>query len=194
MSAAVGQSLPHESARLHVQGQARYLDDLAAPAGCLHGAFGLAGIAHGRILRLDLAAVRAAPGVVAVLTADDIPAHNDCGPIIHDDPILADGLVQFMAQPIFLVVARSHDAARRAARLAVIEYEPLPPLVDIPAAQAADATLMPPVSVAARRCRHRAGLRAASPPGRHAAGRAGALLPGIPDRAGQPARAGWAAC
>ncbi len=147
MSAAVGQSLPHESARLHVQGQARYLDDLAAPAGCLHGAFGLAGIAHGRILRLDLAAVRAAPGVVAVLTADDIPAHNDCGPIIHDDPILADGLVQFMAQPIFLVVARSHDAARRAARLAVIEYEPLPPLVDIPAAQAADATLMPPVAL-----------------------------------------------
>lgn len=147
MSAAVGQSLPHESARLHVQGQARYLDDLAAPAGCLHGAFGLAGIAHGRILRLDLSAVHAAADVVAVLTADDIPAHNDCGAIIHDDPILADGLIHFMAQPVFLVVARSHEAARRAARLAVIDYEPLPPLIDIPAAQAADAALMPPVEL-----------------------------------------------
>ena len=72
--------------------------------------------AHARIAAIDLDAVRGAPGVVAVLTAEDIPGVNDCGPIIHDDPILADGLVQYVGQPMFIVVADSHDNARRAAR------------------------------------------------------------------------------
>jgi xanthine dehydrogenase large subunit len=60
--------------------------------------------------------VRATPGVVAVLTAADIPGVNDCGPIVHDDPVLADGVVQFVGQPMFIVVATSHDIARLAAR------------------------------------------------------------------------------
>ncbi|PLK49091.1 xanthine dehydrogenase molybdopterin binding subunit [Uliginosibacterium sp. TH139] len=147
MTHPVGAPLRHESATLHVQGAARYIDDLPAPAGCLHAAFGLASIAHGRILAMDLAAVLAAPGVVAVLTAQDIPASNDCGPIVHDDPILADGLVHFMGQPLFLVLAESHEQARRAARLAKLEYDTLPAILDIPNAIAAESWLMPPVHV-----------------------------------------------
>ncbi len=84
--------------------------------GTLHAALGLSSKAHARIRALDLDAVRQGAGVVAVLTAQDIPGTNDCGPIIHDDPILADGLVQYVGQPIFMVVADSHDkrAAPRA--------------------------------------------------------------------------------
>ncbi|MEL6586654.1 MAG: hypothetical protein AAFQ50_08315, partial [Pseudomonadota bacterium] len=68
----VAKPLPHESARLHVTGAARYTDDIPAPVGCLHLAFGVAQVARGTIEALDVSDVRAAPGVVAVLTPDDL--------------------------------------------------------------------------------------------------------------------------
>src|SRR5579883_2552348 len=97
--AAIGAPLPHESAELHVSGEARYTDDLPELAGTLHAALGLSRHAHARIASLDLSAVRAAPGVVAVFSAADIPGENNCGPVVHDDPILADDLVQYLGQP-----------------------------------------------------------------------------------------------
>src|SRR6185369_4859615 len=127
--AAAGVAHPHESAHLHVAGEACYVDDIPEIAGTLHAALGLSQKAHARIRSLDLGAVRAAPEVVAVLTAADIPGENDCGPIIHDDPILADGLVQYVGQPMFVVVAATYDAARRAARLAKVDYDVLPPVL-----------------------------------------------------------------
>ncbi|MEC5399924.1 xanthine dehydrogenase molybdopterin binding subunit [Uliginosibacterium sp. H1] len=144
----VGDDVPHESAALHVSGRATYIDDLPEPAGTLHAAFGLATVAHGRIRKLDLDDVRHAPGVVAVLTAADIPGENNCGPVLHDDPILADELVQFYNQPIFIVVARSHDAARRAARIAKVDYEVLPMIRNAAEAASAGNFVLPPVNVA----------------------------------------------
>jgi xanthine dehydrogenase large subunit len=143
----VGLSITHESAALHVSGAATYIDDLREMQGTLHAAFGTSTCAHGRILSMNLNAVRQAPGVVSVLTAQDIPGLNDCGPIIKDDPILADGLVQFYGQPIFLVLAESHDAARRAARLAKVEYEALPALLTTAEAVAAESWVLPPVDM-----------------------------------------------
>jgi xanthine dehydrogenase large subunit len=145
---AVGRSRPHESATLHVLGQATYTDDIAEVAGTLHAALGLSGKAHANILSVDLAPVRAARGVVAVLTVADIPGTNDCGPIIHDDPILADGLVQYVGQPVFIVVADTHDNARRAARLAKIEYEELPAILTPQEAHAAKSYVVPPMRLA----------------------------------------------
>ncbi|MFK3738108.1 xanthine dehydrogenase molybdopterin binding subunit [Massilia sp. TN1-12] len=141
----VGRSRPHESARLHVLGQADYTDDIAEVRGTLHGALGLSAKAHARILDIDLAAVKASRGVRAVYTARDIPGTNDCGPIIHDDPILADGLVQYVGQPIFIVVADSHQDARRAARLANVTYEELPAILTPQAARAAQSYVLPPM-------------------------------------------------
>ena len=138
-----GSASVHESAHLHVSGEARYADDIALPANALHAAFGVSSIAHGRIRAIDLAAVVSAPGVAAVYTARDIPGENDCGPVVHDDPILADGLVQYAGQAIFLVVADSHDAARRAARKARIDYEPLPAILGIREAIAAGSFVAP---------------------------------------------------
>ena len=112
---SVAKPLPHDAARLHVTGQARYVDDIPLPADTLHLAFGLSGIARGRITGMDLSAVRAAPGVIMVLTADDLPFANDVSPSAHDEPLLAKGAVHYVGQPVFAVVADSHLAARRAA-------------------------------------------------------------------------------
>jgi xanthine dehydrogenase large subunit len=122
----------HDSAHKHVAGTAVYIDDITEPAGTLHAGLGLSTVAHGRIRSMDLSAVRAAPGVVAVLTAKDVPGVNDISPSgMHDDPILADGEVLFHGQPVFCVIARTRAQARRAARLAKIEYEELPAIIDI---------------------------------------------------------------
>ncbi|MCP5308355.1 xanthine dehydrogenase molybdopterin binding subunit [Cognatazoarcus halotolerans] len=140
-----GASAAHESAHLHVAGEATYVDDIPELAGTLHAALGLSAKPHARIRSIDFAAVTAMPGVVAVLTAADIPGSNDCGPIIHDDPILADGEVHYVGQPMFAVVATSVDVARRAARRAVVDYEVLPAELDPRAARAAESFVLPPM-------------------------------------------------
>ena len=118
VGARVGISRPHESAHLHVAGEAAYIDDLPELDGTLHCALGLSPIAHGRLTALALESVRAMPDVVDVITGADIPGVNDCGSIVHDDPILCDGEIRYVGQPLFAVIARNRDAARRAAALA----------------------------------------------------------------------------
>jgi len=133
----------HDSAVRHVCGTAVYVDDIREPEGTLHVAPGGATAAHGRIRRLGLDAVRAAPGVVKVLTAADIPGRNDCSPIMGDDPIFAERLVEFRGQVLFAVVAATRDAARRAVRLAEIEIEAEPALVTVDDALAAGSRVLP---------------------------------------------------
>jgi len=146
--AEVGKSHKHESAVLHVLGEATYTDDIPEAQGTLHAALGISSKAHANILSMNFDAVKAMPGVVAVYTHKDIPGTNDCGPIIHDDPILSPGLVQYIGQPIFIVVADSHDNARRAARKAVIEYEELPAILTPQAARDAQSFVVPPLHLA----------------------------------------------
>jgi xanthine dehydrogenase large subunit len=144
---AVGQSLPHESATLHVSGRAAYIDDLPELAGTLHAALGLSPVAHGDLRGIDLAALRALPGVVDVLTAADITGVNDCGPILHDDPILADGRVLCLGQPVFAVIATTRDLARRAAAQAarVLDIAPLPAVLSVREAHARAEYVVPPM-------------------------------------------------
>jgi len=138
---SVGLAQPHDSAHLHVTGEALYCDDIPLPANTLHAAFGVSSVAHGRIRSLDLSAVLSAPHVVAVGVAADVPGENNYGGVVHDDPIFAEGLVQYAGQPIFAVAARSHRAARRAARRAQVEIETLPAILDVRAALAAESYL-----------------------------------------------------
>jgi len=135
---SVAKPLPHDAARLHVTGTARYVDDIPTPAGSLHLAFGVSSVARGSIASMDLDPVRNAPGVVAVLTADDLPFANDVSPSAHDEPLLSDGSVHYVGQPVFLVVADSHLAARKAARLGAIAYNEETPILTIDQAMAAD--------------------------------------------------------
>ncbi|MDP3262586.1 MAG: xanthine dehydrogenase molybdopterin binding subunit [Tabrizicola sp.] len=134
---SMGKPLPHDAAPLHVTGQARYVDDIPLPGNALHLAFGLSTVAHGEITGIDLSAVRSAPGVVAVLSADDLPDMPDCSPSAHDEPLLAVKTVHYVGQPVFLVIAGSHLAARKAARLGKVTYRELPALLTVDEALAA---------------------------------------------------------
>ena len=136
---SVASPLPHDAAHLHVTGAARYVDDTPMPAGTLHLAFGLSTVASGTITALDLETVRSAPGVVAVLTAADLPFANDVSPSAHDEPLLAMGCVHYMGQPIFAVIATSHLEARFAARQGQIDITETPPILTIEDALKADA-------------------------------------------------------
>ena len=147
---AAGKPLPHESARMHVAGEATYIDDQPELAGTLHAALGLSPVAHGRLKGIDLAALRALPGVVDVITAADIPGLNDCGAIVHDDPILADGTVHYLGQPVFAVLSHDRELARRAAAQAkaFLDIEELPALLTPEAAHAAKQYVVPPMRMA----------------------------------------------
>jgi xanthine dehydrogenase large subunit len=136
-------SVRHESAHLHVSGRALYADDIPLPADTLHAAFGMSTIAHGRIQTLELGAVLESPGVVAVATAADVPGENNYGSAVHDDPIFAPDLVQYAGAPMFAVAATTYTAARKAACRAKVEYEPLPTILDIRSALAAQAMVLP---------------------------------------------------
>lgn len=131
-------ALPHDSAERHVAGSAIYIDDLPEPPGLLHVHLGMSARAHAKIVKLDLSAVRASPGVVLVLSAQDIPGENDVSPVIHDDRLFADGEVLHVGQSLFAVAATSIAAARAAAAKAVVEYENLPAAIDIAAAREMD--------------------------------------------------------
>ncbi|WP_322894864.1 MULTISPECIES: xanthine dehydrogenase molybdopterin binding subunit [unclassified Yoonia] len=135
---SIAKPLPHDAAHLHVTGTARYIDDIPTPAGTLHLAFGLSEIAKGVITAMGLDAVRAAKGVVAVLTAADLPFANDVSPSAHDEPLLAVEHVHYLGQPLFLVVADSHLAARKAARLGKVTIDAQEPILTIDQAMVAD--------------------------------------------------------
>jgi xanthine dehydrogenase large subunit len=135
---SLGKPLPHDSAPLHVTGAARYVDDIPLPAGAAHLAFGLSTCAHGEITAIDLSAVRAAEGVIAAYSAEDWPEMPDCSPSAADEPLLAVGKVHYLGQPVFLVVAESHLAARKAARLGKVTYAELPALLTVEEALAAN--------------------------------------------------------
>jgi xanthine dehydrogenase large subunit len=127
----IREALPHDSATLHVSGEARYVDDLPEPPGTLHAALGVSQETHAKILSLDLNPVRRAPGVVAVIAAGDLPGNNNIGPVLPDEPVFAIDSVQFRGQPLFAVAATSIELARRAARLARIQYQVLEPVLTV---------------------------------------------------------------
>ncbi len=137
----VSLSVPHDSAEKHVTGAALYTDDIPEFSNQLHIYIAKSNVARGRISTFDLAPVRAAPGVAAVLTADDIPGVNDYSPIAGDDPLFAEGEVFYAGQPLFAVAAESLAQARAAAALAVVAYDKMQPLVTIADAREAGAHL-----------------------------------------------------
>ena len=189
-----GDAIPHDSAVLHVQGRASYTDDLPEPRDLLHLAVGMSEHAHARIRSIDLAAVRQYPGVVEVITAEDIRGKNNCGPVVDDDPLLAPGLVEYAGQAVFAVAADTVESARRAAREARIEYEVLEPILDIRAAVAAESLVLPTERI--ERGDSRVAIDSAPAPDSAfaVARRPGPVLPGRAGRHGAAARGRRSAC
>lgn len=138
-----GSSSKHESAHKHVTGEAIYVDDIAEPAGMLYAYCGFSPKARGKITKLDLTAVRQCEGVVTVMTADDVPGHLDIGAVFPGEPLLANGEVEFLGQPIFVVAATSYNAARKAARMANIHIDAEPAIITVNQALEADSFVRP---------------------------------------------------
>ena len=127
----MGAAIPHDSARKHVTGQAVYVDDSPPYTGQLYACIGSSNVARGILNSLDLAPVRAAEGVVDVITAKDIPGKLDIGPVFPGDPLLVDTEIEYHGQPLYAVLATSHDLARKAARLGQARVEVLEPVLDL---------------------------------------------------------------
>ncbi len=125
-----GKPLAHDSARLHVSGAAAYTDDLPEPRDLLHVAVGMSSKAHARIKGIDFTGVLTADGVVDICTARDIPGENNCGPIVHDEKIFNDEIVEYAGHAIFAVAAETVDQARKAAKRVKVDYEELEPILD----------------------------------------------------------------
>ncbi|MFZ9179118.1 MAG: xanthine dehydrogenase molybdopterin binding subunit [Limnohabitans sp.] len=140
-----GTEVVHESAHLHVTGGATYTDDIPELAGTLYAALVMSPVAHGELIGegIDRAAILREHGVVAVFTARDIPGENNCGPIVHDDPFLADGKVEFLGQAVAVVVAREMLYAREAASKAKVQVKELKPILTIEEAMEAGNFVMP---------------------------------------------------
>ena len=135
---SIGKPLPHDAAALHVNGSARYIDDIPTPSGTLHLAFGTSPIAAGTLNAMNLDAVRTAPGVISVMVASDLKHDADVSPSAHDEPLLAVDTVAYVGQPMFLVIATSHTAARAAARRAIYDITEGTPIFSIKDALAAN--------------------------------------------------------
>ncbi|CAM3409159.1 xanthine dehydrogenase molybdopterin binding subunit [Halomonas lysinitropha] len=118
---SAGSASAHESAVKHVTGRAAYIDDLQAPADCLHLALALSPVAHGHLIRLDLDTLRAMPGVVDAVGFDDVPGHTDIGPVFPGDPLFVEDEIRYAGQVLFAVAAETHRAAREAVSAAWAE-------------------------------------------------------------------------
>jgi CO/xanthine dehydrogenase Mo-binding subunit len=136
----IGASLARPDALGKVTGDAKYPADLVRP-GMLHLRVVFAHHVHARIRSLDTSAALAHPGVIAVLTAADVP-YNAFGLIDADQPVLCSDVVRFEGDKVALVVAESKDAAEEGARLVQVEYEDLPTVTEARAALAPDAPLV----------------------------------------------------
>ena len=139
----VGQGLQHDSASLHVTGEAQYGDDQVEPADILHAAIGISRIAHGRLVAVDCEAIGSADGIIAVLTAPDIPGCNSYFGGGIGDPLLADGIVEYYGQPVFAVVANDIEQARMATKIDCIQYQAIPPILNADEARSVASKIMP---------------------------------------------------
>ncbi|MCK5149220.1 molybdopterin-dependent oxidoreductase [bacterium] len=114
----------------HVIGASLFLDDLPEPVNCLHAAICPSPVAHGKLKKINIDKALGIKGVITILTADSIPGENQIGTIIQDEPLLADKEVDFIGQPVALVVAGTARQADKAVKLIELEIEELPPVFD----------------------------------------------------------------
>ncbi|HEV2309659.1 MAG TPA: molybdopterin cofactor-binding domain-containing protein, partial [Acidimicrobiia bacterium] len=130
-----------------LRGEAKYFDDFA-PAGTAHLAFVRSTIAHARVTSIETGDAEAMPGVIAVHTSQTLKLDPVQGfvmlPPVFSRPALADGTVRFVGDVVAVVVAETRAQAVDAAELVVVDYEPLPTVLDAEAALEDGAPLLFP--------------------------------------------------
>jgi xanthine dehydrogenase large subunit len=128
----------------HLRGESCYLDDIPLLRGTLFGAVYDSPVAHGHIRELQLEEASAMEGVVRIFTSRDIPAANQIGGIVRDEPLLAENTVHFCGMPVAFVVARSEEQARAAVKKIRMKTDPLPVITDPREAAAKGELIIPP--------------------------------------------------
>ncbi|MCC6540791.1 MAG: molybdopterin-dependent oxidoreductase [Flavobacteriales bacterium] len=128
----------------HVTGRSLYLDDIPEQQGTLYAVPYDAPTAHAHIKKLDVSKATASPGVVRILTYEDVPGENQIGGIIPDEPLFAGHEIHFWGMPVALIIATSEDIARQARKLITIELEELPVITDPREARAKNELIIPP--------------------------------------------------
>lgn len=131
ITTGVGKSVKHESADKHVSGEAVYVDDRLEFPNQLHVYARMSDRAHARVTKIDVSPCYNIPGVAIAITHKDVPGLLDIGAVAPGDPLLADGLVQYVGQVVIAVAADTHENARKGAMAAIIEYEDLEPVLDV---------------------------------------------------------------
>jgi xanthine dehydrogenase large subunit len=159
--AFVGQNIPHDSARGHVSGESLFIDDFPPQRNEVFVDVVGSPIAHGDIAWIDTAEARKVSGVVAILTHEDVPGHNDIGPVVHDEEVLVARTAQHIGQPIVLIATETRDALAAARRLVKISMHEKPPIFSIDEAIASMSFLGP------QRCIERGDVDAAIGSSRH---------------------------
>ncbi|MCS5592378.1 MAG: xanthine dehydrogenase molybdopterin binding subunit [Gammaproteobacteria bacterium] len=142
----IGQAIVHDSAHMHVQGSAPYIDDMPIHSNTLHAAFALSKITYGKINGIDISLAQKAKGVHSIMLAEDI-SHLNIGPIRHDEPLLAKDEVLFCGQALAAVLADSHENARKAATLIKTDITQLSAIVTVEQALAQNSFLDKPLEV-----------------------------------------------
>ena len=137
-------NIPHDSAIKHVSGKSVYIDDIPVNSQLLHGHVLYSPHGHARIKSIDITEAKNLKGIHAILQAQDIPGQNQMGPVIHDEPCLADQTVNCVGQAILLIAADDEETARKAAQLIRIEYEVLEPILNLETAIEKGTLLAPP--------------------------------------------------
>ena len=131
-------------AKAHVRGESLYLDDIPLVQGTLFASVFDSPVAHGILRAVHRSAAEAMPGVVRVITADDLRGENQIGGIVPDEPLLASGQVHFQGMPVALVVAASAELAQAAAKTIRADIEPLEPVTDPRVAFQQNRLIIPP--------------------------------------------------
>ncbi|TLY27331.1 MAG: xanthine dehydrogenase molybdopterin binding subunit [Ignavibacteria bacterium] len=143
----MSRNVPHESAELHVSGEAVYVDDMLVHDRLLVGRVVYSPHAHAKIKRFDLHKAKKAPGVHAVLCHTDIPGHNQMGPVVKDELCLAVDEVTFIGQAMFLIAAENEEQCFEAEKLIDVDYEELEPILTIEDAIAKNNPMGPPAKI-----------------------------------------------
>src|SRR4051812_18311080 len=128
---SIGKDIPHDSARGHVSGESMFIDDTTFARNELLVDFVGAPVAHGRLLSLDISEAAKSPGVVAIITAADIPGHNKFGPIIADEHLLVDDEILFLGDAVCIIAAETRDQLRAAKKLVKMQVREQPPIFTI---------------------------------------------------------------
>jgi len=130
--------------RKHVRGESLFIDDLKMPDNLLYGTVYTSSVAKGWIKKIDYSKAESIPGIIKILTSDDIPGKNQIGTIIKDEELFTVKKVKFAGEPILLILSDSREVGKRALEFIEVDIEESTPVTDPRVAYESGDLIVPP--------------------------------------------------